>query len=136
MDEMLTEERQIDEAIESYPLAPLPLDFTQRVMTQVQHTPQLDVTFRLQFIDLALPAFITTFVTAVSLTILWLTGYWEIEGSPTPNITISISELVGGLFESWVGWGLLLLLIEIVAGLIVATQVISDSPQVALQNGR
>ena len=85
MDEMLTEERRIDEAIESYPLAPLPPGFTQQVMAQVQHTPQLDVTFRLQFIDLALPAFITAFVTAVSLTILWLTGYWEIEGIPAPD---------------------------------------------------
>ncbi len=136
MDEMITDETRLDEAINSYPLTPLPPGFAQRVMVEVSRTPQLEARFRLQFIDLALPAFMTTFGTAVLLTTLWLSGHWTIAGLSQPVMTIPFSNYVEAIPDEWIGIGLMILLLELVASLIVAGQVISDQPQVAIQNSR
>ncbi len=136
MDEMIIDETRLDEAINSYPTAPLPPGFAQRVMVEVARTPQLEARFRLQFIDLALPVFMTMFGTAVLLTTLWLSGYRIFEWLPQPTISLSIANLPEAIPDNWIGIGLIILLVELLASFIIATQVISDSPQVAIQNGR
>ena len=60
-------ELQIDAALESYPQAPLPARFLQRTMQRIR--PR----FRLEFLDLALPDFITLFLT----TLIGL-GFWVV----------------------------------------------------------
>lgn len=49
----------IEAALNAYPLAPPPPGFTARVMAEVWQAPRL--AFRLEFIDLALPAFFALF---------------------------------------------------------------------------
>ena len=57
----------IDAAFDSYPLAPLPSRFVQRTIARIQPRPR----FHLEFLDLALPAFIILFgITVISL------GFW------------------------------------------------------------
>ena len=133
MDE-ITEEARLDEAINSYPLALLPPGFSQRVMAEVSRTSQFEARFRLQFIDLVLPAFMTVFGTAVLLTTLWLSGHWTIAGLPQPTTAIPFSNYLEAIPDEWIGVGLMILLLELMASLVVASQIISDRPQVAIQN--
>jgi len=133
MDEMMTEEARLDEAIDSYPLAALPPGFTQRVMKHVVYTPQLEARFQLHFIDLAVPAFMTVFGTAVLLTTLWLTGHWTLENVPQPILTTSFANYLEAIPEQWLLIGFIILLLELLVSLVIASQVISDVPQVAMQ---
>jgi len=58
----------IDSALNSYPLASLPSRFVQRTMARIQPRPR----FHLEFLDLALPAFIIIFgITVIGLA-FWL----------------------------------------------------------------
>lgn len=59
----------INDALNSYPLSPVPAGFTQRVMAQVAVTrapagrrPPA-IAFKLEFLDFAIPAFMAFFVT-------------------------------------------------------------------------
>ncbi|KAA3658903.1 MAG: hypothetical protein DWQ04_23735 [Chloroflexi bacterium] len=130
MDEMITNEARLDEAFDSYPLAPLPTGFADRVMSEVSRTPQLDAQFRLQFIDLVLPTFITTFGTAVLLTTLWLTGYWIIEDLPQPTWMPAFSSYLEAMPMQWIAIGAVIIIFELLVSLLIASQVISDQPQV------
>jgi hypothetical protein len=60
---------QIDAALNTYPLASLPPGFIKRTMGRILPKPR----FRLEFLDLALPAFLIFFaITIISL------GFWLI----------------------------------------------------------
>ena len=58
----------IDTAFDSYPLAPLPSHFFQRTMVRIRPRPH----FQLEFLDLALPAFISLFGVTVIGLVFWL----------------------------------------------------------------
>jgi hypothetical protein len=60
-------DKLIEEALRSYPLADVPLNFSRRVMSQVRATPH-SVRFRLTWMDYALGFFLTLLM-AVGFTI-------------------------------------------------------------------
>ena len=59
---------QIDAALDSYPVQPLPPGFIRRTMTQIR--PRVQVRFRVHFLDLALPAFFVIFLLVMVLVLL------------------------------------------------------------------
>jgi hypothetical protein len=65
---MNASDSQIDSALDSYPLVPLPPRFIQRTMARIHPRPR----FHLEFLDLALPAFIILFGTIVTSLVFWL----------------------------------------------------------------
>jgi hypothetical protein len=60
-------EQYIDAALDSYPEAPLPPDFVQDTMRQVA----LSTRFRVEFVDVAVPAFIAIFGTTILGLLIW-----------------------------------------------------------------
>lgn len=68
---------QLDLAIKTYPLAPLPAGFTRRLMTRIQLKQP---SFRLNLLDLLLPGFFGIFgagtVAAILLTVPMLDPLW------------------------------------------------------------
>ena len=70
MDEQLSNDPILDEALDSLPLEPFPPHFVNRVMAEVQQTPQAVVheSFRLNYLDFLIPGFLVFFfglITAV-----------------------------------------------------------------------
>jgi hypothetical protein len=68
-------DHQMDEALRDIPLHPLPDGFTRRVISQVrglsnQTHPRPQ--FRLEFVDVSVPAFVAFFLTALASAGLWL----------------------------------------------------------------
>ena len=92
----------LDEAIESYPMAELPSNFTFRVMAEVNHHPQIKVPerFRLDYLDFLIPGFLVLFfvlVTAV-LTVVF-------------NLDFDMAQLSSSLsLNSWGTVGILAIL--------------------------
>lgn len=134
-DEFDRGDAQFDEAIASYPMASLPPGFTEQVMARVAVTPQLEKQFRLQFLDLALPAFIATFGTAVFLFTRWLSGNLKIDSLPPVAPVIPFTNYLETIPDFWMGIGLCVLLIEITVGVVLAIQLFTDPPRVTLQAG-
>jgi hypothetical protein len=71
---------RIDAALDSYPVVPLPSGFVRRTMAQVTPTK---VRFRLDFLDLVIPAFFTIFALLALAMLLWtlnhLNPFWTLE---------------------------------------------------------
>ncbi len=68
MNEQIETEKIVDEAIESYPLAELPSNFTFRVMAEVNNRPQVAMPekFRLDYLDFLIPGFLVLFFVIVT----------------------------------------------------------------------
>ena len=109
----------LTQALESVPQAPLPPGFVNRVMTRIEPAP-LPPRFRLQFVDLAVPAFASLLL--VTLILLAAQTDWlplllggETVVSPltsfqlTPTLTAVIMAVVGELallvIFCWGLWG-------------------------------
>ena len=107
----------LTQALESVPQAPLPPGFVNRVMTRIEPAP-LPPRFRLQFVDLAVPAFASLLL--VTLILLAAQTDWlplllggETVVSPltsfqlTPTLTAIIMAVVGELaLLGMLCWGL------------------------------
>ena len=109
----------LTQALESVPQAPLPPGFVNRVMTRIEPAP-LPPRFRLQFVDLAVPAFASLLLVTLILLAAqtdWLTLLLggETVVSPltsfqlTPTLTAIIMAVVGELallgILCWGLWG-------------------------------
>lgn len=68
MNEQIETEKILDEAIDSYPLAELPSNFTFRVMAEVSNRPQVAMPekFRLDYLDFLIPGFLVLFFVIVT----------------------------------------------------------------------
>lgn len=109
----------LTQALESYPQAPLPPGFMRRVMAQIEPAPL--PRFRLQFVDLAVPAFASLLLVMLILLAAqtdWLplllggeTAVFPLLPSfqPTPTLTAIIMAVVGELallvILCWGLWG-------------------------------
>ncbi len=109
----------LTQALESYPQAPLPPGFMRRVMAQIEPAPL--PRFRLQFVDLAVPAFASLLLVMLILLAAqtdWLplllggeTAVFPLLSSfqPTPTLTAIIMAVVGELallvILCWGLWG-------------------------------
>ena len=60
---------RIERALDTYPLAPLPAGFVHRTM---QRLPAARPRFRLDFLDIALPFFLSMFMVSLALAGLWM----------------------------------------------------------------
>ena len=111
MDEQLSTDPILDEALDNLPLEPLPPHFVNRVMAEVQQTPQAVVheSFRLNYLDFLIPGFLLLFFGAITAVFFFASGRGlDLFGSP--------QTFVAG------GWGtavlFLALFIEICLGII------------------
>ncbi|MEZ4514592.1 MAG: hypothetical protein R3C62_22195 [Chloroflexota bacterium] len=109
----------LTQALESYPQAPLPPGFMRRVMAQIEPAPL--PRFRLQFVDLAVPAFASLLLVTLILLAAqtdWLplllggeTAVFPLLSSfqPTPALTAVIMAVIGELallvILCWGLWG-------------------------------
>jgi hypothetical protein len=65
----------IDQALQDYPLTPLPTHFVAQVMARVTHLPQWrPEPFRLQWRDVVVPAITAVFIYLLLSLSLWLLG--------------------------------------------------------------
>lgn len=109
----------LTQALESYPLAPLPPGFVHRVMARIEPAPLLP-RFRLQFVDLAVPAFASLLLVLLILLAAqtdWLLLLWDGETavSPLPSLHLTptftavlmavIGELTLLIALCWGLWG-------------------------------
>jgi hypothetical protein len=107
-------DRQIDLALHTYPLAPLPHGFTRRLM---QHIEQRQPVFRLTLLDILLPGFLGLFgmgtVAAVLLTVPLLDPLW------LPRLRLAYQLLLVRLtfLPDWQPYVLLVMAIFASAGL-------------------
>lgn len=90
---------RIDAALDSYPVFPLPEDFVHRTMAQV--TPTM-VRFRLDFLDLVIPAFIAIFALLAFAMLIWtlnhLNPFWVLE----LGATLQLVSLYTSRFPYWI----------------------------------
>jgi len=90
MDEQTLSETMLEQAIDSYPMAELPPNFTYRVMANVQNTPQVIIAqpmFRLNYLDFLIPGFLVLFFFMITAVFAYFV-----------NLDIAISNL-GTLFQ-------------------------------------
>ncbi len=75
MDEQLSTDPILDEALDNFPLEPLPPHFINRVMAEVQHTPQTAVheSFRLNYLDFLIPGFLLLFFGLITAVFIFAT---------------------------------------------------------------
>ena len=68
MDEQMLTDPILDEALEHLPLEPLPPHFLNRVMAEVQQTPQVVAheSFRLNYLDFLIPGFLVFFFVLIT----------------------------------------------------------------------
>lgn len=75
---------QVDAALDSYPLSPVPPGLVRRTLTRLQPRPR--PRFRLEFVDLAVPLFLVVFALLTGWALLWtlnfLFPYWMLELTP------------------------------------------------------
>jgi hypothetical protein len=107
-------DRQIDLALKSYPLAPLPQGFTLRLM---KHIKQRQPAFGLTLLDFLLPGFFGLFgmgtVAAVLLTLPLLDPLW------LPKLRLAYQVLLVRLayLPDWLPYFLIVMAISATAGL-------------------
>ena len=72
MDEQLLTDPILDEALNNLPLEPLPPHFVNRVMAEVQQTPQVVTheSFRLNYLDFLIPGFLLLFFGVITAVLL------------------------------------------------------------------
>lgn len=68
MDEQLSTDPILDEALDSLPVEPLPPHFVNRVMAEVRQTPQAAAheSFRLNYLDFLIPGFLLLFFVLIT----------------------------------------------------------------------
>ncbi len=110
---------RIDAALDTYPPAPVPSGIVQRAMRQIrtQSQAQSKPQFRLEFLDIVIPAFTAFFALVVGALILWMLNHldplWTLKVrtwlqyvslyatiiQPLPVIAVSVGAalLLGGL---------------------------------------
>lgn len=75
---------QLDAALDSYPLAPVPPGLMRRTLAKLPPRPR--PRFRLEFVDLAVPMFLVIFALLTGWTLLWtlnfLSPHWMLELAP------------------------------------------------------
>jgi len=119
-------DNSLDAAIESYPLAPLPSGFVNRLMAQVEQEPRaVDLPrFRLQFLDVALPAFLALFALMVVTGGIWLGGQLNAAGLANPQSNLALI----GQIPPWFGVGALAVLGEVTMMIMVGVRLWLDGP--------
>jgi hypothetical protein len=126
MSESNDQDSCLDAAIETYPLAPLPSGFVNRVMAQVKQQPQAIVRprFRLQFLDVALPAFMALFALLVMVVGMWLTGQLGAAGLPAVQLNLTSA----GQVPPWFGISAVVVLGEVMVAIMVGAMLWLDRP--------
>ena len=112
----------IDSAIKAYPQRPLPPHFVSQVMVQLK--PQPPARFRLHFLDIVLPIFITLFVVILLFVSAWLTGQLTVTWFPQIDLAISFKQPD----SIWVGLGVATLVGEIAIAAWVCIMLWLDRP--------
>lgn len=129
----MIDDPRIDAAIESYDLAVLPKDFTQRTMQHVAYVGVEQPAFRLHFIDLAIPLFVMSFLAAILIV-----GRYMLS-SANPNWIQDLQATGAGLFAEVGGYfpvlalglGLIGMTVFLLALLLIT--LISSRPEVRIQ---
>lgn len=102
MDEFIEQqsETMVEQALDEYPLAPLPPHFVRQVMVRVARLPQWQPEpFRLHWRDTVVPALMTVFVYLLLSLSLWLFGRDVAWLPPTPALfSMNVDSL------ATVGW--------------------------------
>jgi hypothetical protein len=126
MNEFNDQDSFLDAAIETYPLAPLPTDFVSRVMTQVGQQPQVIILprFKLQFLDVALPAFMALFALLLVVVGMWLTGRLDAAGLPAVQLNLALA----GQVPPWFGISAVVVLGEVMVAIMVGVMLWLDRP--------
>jgi len=126
MNEFYDQDSFLDAAIETYPLAPLPTDFVSRVMTQVGQQPQVIILprFKLQFLDVALPAFMALFALLLVVVGMWLTGRLDAVGLPAVQLNLALA----GQVPPWFGISAIVVLGEVMVAIMVGVMLWLDRP--------
>lgn len=116
----------LDAAIESYPLAPLPSGFVGRIMAQVGQQSQDIVLprFQLQFLDVALPAFLALFAFLVVTVGVWLTRGLNSAGLAGFQLNLTLI----GQIPAWFGLSAIAVIGEVMAVIMVGVMLWLDRP--------
>ena len=95
---------RLDRALDTYPLAPLPAGFVRRT---VQRLPAHGPRFRLDFLDVVLPVFLSVFIFSLGFAGLWLgrllPPHW------LQNLQVEMAWLISytapryGVYLPWIG---------------------------------
>ncbi len=122
---------RIDEAINSFPLAELPKGFISRTMERIANQ-RASISFRLNFIDIALPAFFSTFLLVLIGGGLW--GYNQIDPRWFQYVQLEIVHYFESIPSSSVGYQtesiILLALVFFLFSALMVIWVISRPPQI------
>lgn len=104
------QERMIDTALDEYPLAPLPPGFVEQVMSRISAPqPVTPAPFKLQFLDVALPAFVAVFTAIVWGVGSWLAGQWYLPWLPDSPVTMEPVQQAMSQLAPWFSTSLILL---------------------------
>ena len=115
--------RMIDEAMNSYPLAPLPAGFTRRLMGHIQ--PARPV-FRLSLLDWLLPAFFGLFGMSSVAAIWWTLSLLDPLWLPRLRLTCQLFLARAAVYPAWQSFAISLIVLlglELLAGFAVAALV-------------
>lgn len=80
MDEQLSTDPILDEALDHLPMEPLPPHFVNRVLAEVQQTPQAITheSFRLNYLDFLIPGFLLLFFVLTTAVIV-IGSNWDVD---------------------------------------------------------
>lgn len=113
----------LDSALNQLPTAPLPPDFTRRVMVQIQSAAvpsrtaesytAAPIRFRLQFLDVALALFWSLALVAVWAFVLWWTEVLPLNLLPQPQLSFSIVDQLPLTISPLLMLGVILTILEL-----------------------
>ena len=134
MNQAKRENDLLQSAVESYPLTPLPDGFVGRVMLQVRRDTQAVVLpkFRLQFLDVALPAFLALLVALIGIVGSWWMG--ALGSTVMPEIQFDWAAVRQAV--PWIAVGVTALLGEVAVVMMVGVRLWLDRPFLTLSRPR
>ncbi len=104
----------VETAFATLPVVPLPPGFTRRTLARLTSQP----TFRLDFLDLAMPLGVGVFAAALLFLTFWLSGNLTSDWLPHPTHIITLPSLKELSLTFWVGAGILILAVEAMLALL------------------
>ena len=120
-------DRRIDAAIETYPIASLPSGFVQRTMKRIN----IEFRFRWQFIDIVLPVFFFLFSLLCILVAAWLLQMIDPLWLPQVELQIRMSLLIMPTWAKWLGLGGIFLGTTALGAIFTSALVIFSRPRIS-----
>ena len=130
-DQPTNPDTMITEVLDNYPLEPLPANFVNNVMQQVQAvtTDTLQVRFRLDFMDWIIPVFASLFALLVMAFVHWWSAMGFVPGGADAGLFTAVWQAID---FNWIVIVALVVITEIfIAGVVVVWLWFDDPPTLA-----